>query len=355
MNRKQSHGALIVMLAPAGTHVKPFCTAFVAALRKRYHTVRAFSGANMLAAARADVRAVRAGVELAAMPRPVQPAASLADTRAAHQALRDVLDAACAHDVFICGDSVAMQLAARLALWGREAALPFRWIGVPCCPFNSVAFTDHSIGFGPALNWCADTARELLSARAADAHRAPVAILEIAGDRVGWLTAGAAALAAPHTQAIALLPDASVDSAVLAAEVKRSIGAHGTALIVSAATGRAPDRARIAAMLGQQLHLEAACAQVCPGEMFDEAHCAARCAREHSRAGTAAARPRAARANGMMLIAQRASAGAYSLSYSFIPIGEAVNTPRRVPEQFVRQRHYRVAPGLSAYLEPLVS
>ena len=46
MNRKQSHGALIVMLAPAGTHVKPFCTAFVAALRKRYHTVRAFSGAE---------------------------------------------------------------------------------------------------------------------------------------------------------------------------------------------------------------------------------------------------------------------------------------------------------------------
>ena len=218
--------ALLLVMPPTGTWVRPAWDAFIPALQHRGQAVVVFTGNAFPRCAAGDVERVRTAEELARHPYLAVPACRLADLRAHGAALHARLEQMRCTELYVWGDAAAMQFAARCALWCREHALPYRVIGVPACPFNSVPFTDHSLGFASALRWCAGMARSLLAATVRGRRQTPLGVLEIQGDRWGWLSAGAAALAGDGARVLCLPPQGAWEfKAVEADPMERVKGA----------------------------------------------------------------------------------------------------------------------------------
>ena len=133
-------------------------------------------------------RRVRSERGLEEMGRVCVPEASLSELQERGVALARELRRA-ATDVIVCGDAGGLRGAARLALWARGEAPATRWIGVPCCPYNSVPFTVCSVGYASALRYCAGIVRGYV--REAGEARLRV---EVDGDEHGWLALGIGAL-----------------------------------------------------------------------------------------------------------------------------------------------------------------
>lgn len=159
------------------------------AISAAYRSVWTVAGDDLLAAGGTWQR-VRSERGLCEVERVRVPEESLAELQQKGADLAAELQRA-ATDVLVCGDAAALRRAARLALWTRAAAPATRWIGVPCCPYNSVPFTVCSVSYASALRHCAEIVR-----RAARRAGGLVPAVNIEGDVHGWLALGLAALLA---------------------------------------------------------------------------------------------------------------------------------------------------------------
>lgn len=178
---------LVVAMQPAQTMMAGFWAGVWPAIRAAYRSIWAVAGDDLLAAGGAW-RRVCSERGLRELERVRVPEESLAELPQKGADLAAELQRA-ATDVLVCGDAAALRSAARLALWTRAAAPATRWIGVPCCPYNSVPFTVCSVGYASALRYCAEMVRR-------EARRAGgvAPAVKIAGDVHGWLALGLAAL-----------------------------------------------------------------------------------------------------------------------------------------------------------------
>lgn len=180
---------LVVAMQPAMTILAGLWAGVWPAISVAYRSVWAVAGDNLLAGG-GRWRRVRSERGLRELGRVRVPEESLAELQHQGAALAAELQSA-ATDVLVCGDAAALRSAARLALWTRTAAPATRWIGVPCCPYNSVPFTVCSVGYASALRYCAEIVRRAMRRTGGVAPA-----VHIEGDAHGWLGLGLAALLA---------------------------------------------------------------------------------------------------------------------------------------------------------------
>lgn len=180
---------LVVAMQPARTVMAGLWAGVWPAISTAYRSVWTVAGDDLPAAGGTWQR-VRSERGLRELQRVRVPEESLAELQQKGADLAAELRRA-ATDVLVCGDAAALRSAARLALWTRAAAPATRWIGVPCCPYNSVPFTVCSVGYASALRYCAEIVRR-------EARRAGgvAPAVNIEGDVHGWLALGLAALLA---------------------------------------------------------------------------------------------------------------------------------------------------------------
>jgi hypothetical protein len=351
-------------MMPAGSAAGPLWEALTSACIATYSRVVSPIADDLFALAPDGVTRVRKAQDAPAVVLPPLPY-SLEDIRTGGLRLQQWLDAHNVH-VFVIGDARAMQLAARLDLWRRETGSLARWIGIPSCPYNSVPFTDYNAGFATALTWCLAMAAGAARARSRVRFRRPVAVLEIAGDTTGWLTAGSAALAGSECSGLCLMPTGANELTRLYTAIENARRKGQSAIVVCGDVVRdghhrpvapvdAPAGPAVAARIRQHFGNEPVLLTVNPG-MCESPLPVPRVEKRDARGlARAAVRHAPKAAQGLLIVGRRAPAEKYRLQYGSTFLTEAVNTPRALGDRFVRPQSCAPAPALAEYLEPLLA
>ena len=361
-HRAYARAAVVTPMASPGTYVAPALEALFAACHGRYGD-RVFTAdvARMPDLAASSLVRARTAEALHRASRIASSDISVQDLRSRGVSMLDALSALQA-DVFVLGDAGAMRLSARLALWSREHRAACRWIGIPACPYNSVPFTASSIGFGSALNWCAALGTALRAGRQRDHKAAPIGILDISGDTTGWLAAGAAALAGAGNQPVfCITPGMALDADTLCVALRRAVQRDGHAVIFTGASARDTAGRHIASLgtsaaqavreiITTHMRLEVVVMQVCPADVFDEAHMSARDAADSRLMARAAVRA-ACKGESCVVLNRRAPGSRYSLLTHTMPLLDVVSAPRMISAQYLRPKVYQPKPALRTYLQ----
>ncbi len=179
--------ALLLPMQVAETCIAPLWEALLAQTCGAYATVWALEPGAVLAGGARPWRRLQSASRAAHTRRIAAARETLQELHTAGAGLAARL-ARVPTDVFVCGGADALRSAARMALWTRHAAPATRWIGVPCCPYNSVPFTLCSAGYASALRYCARVALERTRTTLSST-------ITVAGDAAGWLALGVAAVA----------------------------------------------------------------------------------------------------------------------------------------------------------------
>jgi|GEM_PF-2595081 len=263
-------------------------------------------------------------------------------------------------DFFVVGDFAAMKFASRLSLWFFENNLKNKFIAVPCCPFNSVPFTEFSAGFGSALKWCADTATAFLMKSCKPQPEGLVGIMEIKDDKTGWLTSGSAALCGFPKQTLTIVPGYLPNTKSLLTELRRIIKVNKTALVVvgdslKICSGKGiihhkQKTGQIICDIVSKAGIPAVKFQISPGILFDNTHISKQ-DNKLSKAFAVAAVKLARKSKSNIMVVNRFGSGVpRRLTFEAVSLYDAVNTPRRRPEKFLSKK-LRSAAALKKYLE----
>jgi 6-phosphofructokinase 1 len=118
---------------------------------------------------------------------------------------------------------------------------PLVVLGAPVSAENEVNAGDHTPGYGSAARFVATTVRDVV--RDAASAEEPITIIEIGGEKTGWLAATAALArdenhAAPHA---IILPERAPQSEAVVDELRRAYQKSGTAVAVTTAGARDAD------------------------------------------------------------------------------------------------------------------
>ncbi len=263
-------------------------------------------------------------------------------------------------DIFVVGNLNAMKFASRMALWFLENNLDSKFIAVPCCPFNSVPFAAFSAGFGSALKSCADSADSFIECANSPMHNPSAGVMEINGDKTGWLAAGTAALSRFSDQILFVAPDGLLDSNKLLMELRKIIDKNKNVLVVvgdsvkiSSEKGvvhRKHKVGRVICDIISKTDISIFQFQIAPGVLSLPVHISKQDAKLSKFYASAAVKS-AKKCNGNIMVVNRMNYnGRFRFSFETVQLYDAVNTPRKLPEKFIA-KNYRATAQLKKHLE----
>src|SRR5205085_6971177 len=111
-----------------------------------------------------------------------------------------------------------------------------RVIGVPKTIDNDLPHTDHCPGYGSVIKYAATTVMEIaLDVGSMATEEGSCCIIEVMGRSAGWIAAGTVLAKrcpgdAPH---IILLPEIPFDEAAFLRQVKETVGAYRSCVVVA--------------------------------------------------------------------------------------------------------------------------
>ena len=166
--------------------------------------------------------------------------------------------------VFVLGDSGIVEW---MNFWKEAAAaqaFELRALGVPLSSENEVNAGDHTPGYGSAARFAATVARD--AARAAASGAEPIVVLELLGEKCGWLAASSALArdensSAPH---VVCVPERAVDLESLVDETRRAYQKNGYAVVVTGSGAKGNDGSelsghKMAALLQEKIGVPVRC------------------------------------------------------------------------------------------------
>lgn len=135
--------------------------------------------------------------------------------------------------LFVLGDLSGVALLQTLVDAAARADYPLVALGVPLSTDNDVQAGDHTPGYGSCARFAATSARD--AGRAAAAGEGPLLVLELPGEKSGWVAAASvlardAANPAPHA---VLVPERAVNVETLTDELRRAYQKYGYAVVVT--------------------------------------------------------------------------------------------------------------------------
>lgn len=250
-------------------------------------------------------------------------------------------------DIFVIGDFYAMKFASLLSLWFLENNLKNKFIAIPCCPFNSVPFTELSAGFLSTLNWCkniADSFFENINIATQN-----VAVMEIKGDETGWLTAATAALCSFPNKTLFLTSDFIFDEDLFFIELKKSVEKNLNVIVLvgnqlKIRTGKkiVHHRQNIGTLISKiisKTKIPVSNFQVPTDLLFDQAHISKKDIKISKLYATAAIKFAKKSKGNIMVINRNNFSCKTNLSFEAIPLYDAVTTPRKVPDKFFSKNY----------------
>lgn len=132
--------------------------------------------------------------------------------------------------VFVNGGNDSMDTCCKLSELAKELNLDIKVVGVPKTVDNDLAETDHSLGFGSAAKYIANTVKEICI-DASCYNRGKVFIIEIMGRNAGWLTASVDLLPEGCRPDFIYLPENKFDLEGFLNDVKTTYARKGHAIV----------------------------------------------------------------------------------------------------------------------------
>ena len=223
---------------------------------------------------------------------------------------------------FIIGGMDAMNFAASLALSFREKKLDAKCVFIPACPYNSVPFNEFSVGFATALNWCVGLAEDMLAALKKSQAGCRIGILEIADDTTGWLTEFTAASLSEKKNALTVFTKKDLE------KVSKIKNARAILIITPNAQ-----------LCRENINANYFVTKINPGKFFDAKHISKQDIKLGRAMARAAVRFALKKNNKNILVANRFSLDGERLTYEIVPLLEAANTPRNLPDKKQLKEH----------------
>ncbi len=132
--------------------------------------------------------------------------------------------------IFINGGNDSMDTCMRIARLCEEDGLDVKVIGVPKTIDNDLAITDHSLGFGSAAKYVANTIAHIaMDARAF--KKGKVHIIEVMGRNAGWLTASTDILPEEFHPDLIYIPEKKLILADFMKQVQQIYDRNGSVII----------------------------------------------------------------------------------------------------------------------------
>ncbi len=345
-------------MPPRGTYAKPLLEKLLDTCLSKYENCLIPDSEDFLSIEKQNLKPIKSFEELIKFPYIVNKNVSLQEIRKKSKRLIETFKNIPNADIFVVGDFNAMKFSSLLSLYFLENNLKNKFVAIPCCPFNSIPFTEFSAGFLSALNWSKNMAEAFL--KSGSGMKPGIGIMEIKGDETGWLTVGTAALSNFPNQTLFLAPDIIFDDKVFLIELKKIINKNKTVLIIVGETLKIKSDKRIihqkqnVAQIISKIISKAGFSifnfQIAPGILFDEAHISKHYIKM-SRSFATAAVKFAKKSKGNIMVVNRLNFSRSSnFSFEAIPLYDAVTTPRKFPGKF-HSKNYRVTMALKNYLE----
>ncbi len=280
-----------------------------------------------------------------------------------------------AHDVrFFCyvGGNDSMDTARRIHLVAQQRGYELRCIGVPKTVDNDLAGTDHCPGYGSAARFVALATRDTGWDTESMGSSSPVKIIEIMGRNAGWLAAAAALARAepgdpPH---LIYVPERPVEDAAVVDEVRDVVAALGHC-VIALSEGAVPETGmgevdafghqmkggaaeHLARLLGAHLGLKVRIDKpnylqrsfsTCISDVDAE---------EAYQVGRAAVRLAVGGQSGAMVALKRVSDDPYRCETTMVPLEEAANRERLLPDAYISERGNGVSLAFLDYARPLI-
>jgi len=349
--------AVFLFMPPRGTYTKPLLKNLLDTCLSKYANVLIPDSEDFLSIKKQNLKPIKSFEELVKFPYIVNNnLLSLPQIREKGNQLIKTFKNFSNVDFFVVGDYDAMKFAALLSLWFLENKLKSKFIAIPCCPFNSVPFTEFSAGFGSALKLCKETADTFIKEKL----NSSVGVMQIKGDKTGWLTAGTSALCNFPNQTLFISPETVLDTNNLLSETEKICLKDKTALIIIGEFLKTKSEKGIVhhiQKVWQLINKIIAKAgfktfnfQISTDFLFDEAHISKYDKKICKSYGAAAVKFAKKSKGNIMIINRPGFNSRNSFSFDAIPLYDAVTTPRKLPNKFLT-KNYRRSPALKKYLE----
>ena len=266
--------------------------------------------------------------------------------------------------LFLLGGLPAVALLRSFLDAAEKSNYPLVALGVPLSADNDVDAGDHTPGYGSAARFAAGAARD--GGRAAASGAQPLLVLELPGERSGWLAA-ASALArdagnpAPHC---VLVPEQATDLEALTDEMRRAYQKWGYAVAVTTESAKATDGKplhgdALCALLGEAIGIAGRCDK--PGSLTRVAQAAISRAdaEEAYNLGTLAVRLAGDECSAYVVTAGRDNGGergdkGYRAVEGTARLDQVSDAPRTLPEEYLTPTGTGVSEAFLDWARPLI-
>ncbi len=244
---------------------------------------------------------------------------------------------------------------------------PLVILGAPISAENEVNAGDHTPGYGSAARFVATTVRDV--ARDAAGAEEPITIIEVGGEKAGWLAAASALArdenhAAPHA---IVLPERAPQRDAVVDEMRRAYQKSGYAVAVTTAgaqdsSGESLDGASLANLLVEQLNLPARLEKWDATARSSGAHAARADGEEALNMGSLLVRLAGDECSGYLVSIQRDPHGSdrndrergYRSVEGTARLDQVGDAPRAMPAEYLAENGVGVTSAFTDWAKPLI-
>lgn len=267
--------------------------------------------------------------------------------------------------LFVLGGLEAVETLQFFVDAAAKADYPLVALGVPLSGDNDVPSGDHTPGYGSCARFAASAARD--AGRAAAAGEGPLLVLELPGERTGWVAAASvlardAGNPAPHS---VLVPERAVALEHLTDELRRAYQKYGYAVVVTTESvkdtnGNALGGDALCAQMSAALGIAGRCDR--PGSLSRVAQAAISRADadEAFNLGTLAVRLAGDECSSYFVTASRDAAGGersdkgYRAVEGTQRLDEVAAQPRTLPDHYLTENGTQVSEAFLDWARPLI-